>query len=93
MIESIRKMWKIGELRKKILYTAFIILIFRITIPCTFYKPGNLKAIIRIEINVIIAYPFPLNCFIYRSLFLSVYQMICSLSRNSHNIFFIITVK
>ena len=30
MIESIRKMWKIGELRKKILYTFFMLVIFRL---------------------------------------------------------------
>ena len=30
MIESIRKMWKIGELRKKILYTFFMLVLFRL---------------------------------------------------------------
>ena len=30
MIESIRKMWKIEELRKKILYTFFMLVIFRL---------------------------------------------------------------
>ena len=30
MIESIRKMWKIGELRKKILYTFLMLLLFRL---------------------------------------------------------------
>ena len=30
MIESIRKMWKIGELRKKILYTFVMLLIYRL---------------------------------------------------------------
>ena len=30
MIESIRKMWKIGELRKKILYTFLMLVLFRL---------------------------------------------------------------
>ena len=30
MIESIRKMWKIGELRKKILYTFMMLVLFRL---------------------------------------------------------------
>ncbi len=36
MIESIRKMWKIEELRKKILYTFFMLVLFRLVgvIPC-----------------------------------------------------------
>ena len=30
MVESIRKMWKIPELRKKILYTFFMLVLFRL---------------------------------------------------------------
>ena len=30
MIESLRKMWKIEELRKKILYTFFMLVLFRL---------------------------------------------------------------
>ena len=32
MIENIRKMWKIGEIRKKIIYTFLMLVLYRLVV-------------------------------------------------------------
>ena len=48
MIETVKNAWKVADLRKKILFTLFIILIFRIgsVIPAPFINFGALKSIL-----------------------------------------------
>lgn len=47
MFETIRNAWKIDDLRKKILYTLMIIMIFRVgaMLPVPFMIPGNLMSV------------------------------------------------
>ena len=46
MLETIKNAWKVPELRKKIIFTFFIILVFRIgsVIPVPFVDPASIKA-------------------------------------------------
>ena len=48
MIETLKNAWKIADLRKRLLFTALIILIFRIgtAIPVPFLNPTALQAMV-----------------------------------------------
>ncbi|MEG2394058.1 MAG: preprotein translocase subunit SecY, partial [Ruthenibacterium sp.] len=48
MFETFRNAWKIDELRKKLLFTLFVIVIFRLgcAIPVPFISGGALKALV-----------------------------------------------
>ncbi len=58
MIETIRNAWKVKELRNKILFTLFIILIFRIgsIIPVPYINVGTLKSSIGATTNQFFSY-------------------------------------
>ena len=48
MLETLKNAWKIAELKQKLIYTLFILLLFRIgsAIPVPFLEPGVLKTFI-----------------------------------------------
>ncbi len=58
MLETLKNAWKIIDLRKKILFTLFIILIFRIgsVIPVPFVDPDMLKASMTTDANPFITF-------------------------------------
>ena len=58
MLETIKNAWKIVDLRKKILFTLFIIIIFRIgsVIPAPFIDPDVIKASMESSENVIFSF-------------------------------------
>ena len=51
MIETLKNAWKIADLRKKILYTLMIILIFRIgsVIPLPYMDPSAIQSMINMN--------------------------------------------